>query len=199
MARRHADRPVRDLAARSARPPSTFVRIDGMDVHLRDNGPRDALPLVLVHGTGNSLRTWDALTQRLVAAGHRVVSFDRPGFGLTGPNPTGDYRIDDDVAFVGRFLDRLRIDRCRLGRKFGGRPRRVALRARRTGSRRTAGADRFRRLPALDATSARHSDRHVARRLVRIAPAAQIAGRRKRWRHVWRSGESDGRRRRPHV
>lgn len=53
------DRSAEDLAARWATPPSQFVLVDGMKVHLRDEGPRDdPNPIVLLHGTSSSLHTW---------------------------------------------------------------------------------------------------------------------------------------------
>jgi pimeloyl-ACP methyl ester carboxylesterase len=56
-----------------------------MQVHVRDEGPRsDAQPIVLLHGTGASLHTWDGWVQELVKT-RRVIRFDLPGYGLTGP------------------------------------------------------------------------------------------------------------------
>lgn len=117
-----ADVPVSELIERWAQPPSTFIKIDGMDVHVRDEGPRGATPpIVLLHGTGNSLHTWDALAQRLKTT-NRVISIDRPGFGLTGPNPSGDYSMEYYVGFMHRLLDVLQIERCVLaGNSAGGR------------------------------------------------------------------------------
>ena len=77
------DRPVASLKARWAAAPSQFVRIGGMDVHLRDEGPReDPLPIVLVHGTSASLHTWDGWVAALKDQ-RRVIRVDLPGFGLT--------------------------------------------------------------------------------------------------------------------
>jgi hypothetical protein len=54
------DKPLSALAARWAPPPSAFVPILGMQVHLRDEGPReDPTPIVLIHGTSASLHTWE--------------------------------------------------------------------------------------------------------------------------------------------
>jgi pimeloyl-ACP methyl ester carboxylesterase len=115
------DRPVSELAARWAPPPSMFVDVAGMQVHLRDEGPReDPVPLVLLHGTSASLHTWEGWTQALKDQ-RRVIRFDMPGFGLTGPNPSGDYTIDAYVAFTVAMLDKLGVKRCVLGgNSFGG-------------------------------------------------------------------------------
>jgi pimeloyl-ACP methyl ester carboxylesterase len=106
---------------RWAKPPSTFVPVEGMQVHVRDEGPRDAPTILLVHGTGNSLHTWDGWAARLRDS-FRVVSFDRPGFGLTGPNPTGDYSMRFYVDFLRRLLDVVGIERAVIaGNSAGGR------------------------------------------------------------------------------
>jgi pimeloyl-ACP methyl ester carboxylesterase len=115
------DRPVDSLKARWASPPSQFVRIDGMDVHLRDEGPRDdARPIVLLHGTSASLHTWDGWVDALKGR-HRVIRFDLPGFGLTGPSPSGDYTLPGYSRFVVHVLDKLGIQQAVLaGNSLGG-------------------------------------------------------------------------------
>lgn len=92
-----------------------------MQVHLRDEGPRDdPSPLVLLHGTSASLHTWDGWAQALKGQ-RRVIRFDLPGFGLTGPFPDGDYRPANYARFMGALLDKLGIARCVLaGNSFGG-------------------------------------------------------------------------------
>jgi pimeloyl-ACP methyl ester carboxylesterase len=115
------DRPLDQLRARWAPAPSAFLTVDGMDVHLRDEGPRDdGEPIVLLHGTAASLHTWDGWT-RALARRRRVIRLDFPGFGLTGPFPDGDYTMAHYVRFLGHFLDALRVGRCVLvGNSFGG-------------------------------------------------------------------------------
>jgi len=115
------DRSVDELKPRWGQPPSQFIELDGMQVHLRDEGPTDdPTPIVLIHGTGSSLHTWDGWAERLRGE-HRVVRFDRPGFGLTGPNPTGEYSMGYYTGFVARLLDRLGIRRVILvGLSSGG-------------------------------------------------------------------------------
>jgi pimeloyl-ACP methyl ester carboxylesterase len=115
------DRPVDELTVRWAPPPSQFVAIDGMQVHLRDEGPRDdPTPLLLLHGTSASLHTWEGWVRRLRAR-HRVISVDLPGYGLTGPTPDGDYSQARNTAFVIDLLDTLKVDRVVVaGNSFGG-------------------------------------------------------------------------------
>jgi pimeloyl-ACP methyl ester carboxylesterase len=109
------DRPVTSLVARWAPPPSVFVDIAGMKVHLRDEGPRDdPSPIVLIHGTGSYLHAWEGWVPALKEQ-RRVITFDLPGFGLTGPSPDGDYSLEASVRFVVAVLDKLGVAHCVLG------------------------------------------------------------------------------------
>lgn len=115
------DRPVAQLKPRWALPPSQFVALDGMQVHLRDQGPRDdPTPIVLLHGTSASLHTWEGWVAALQNK-RRVISLDLPGFGLTGPFPDGDYRMAHYSAFLANVLDLLQVPRAVVaGNSFGG-------------------------------------------------------------------------------
>ncbi|HEV6963849.1 alpha/beta fold hydrolase [Roseateles sp.] len=115
------DRSLESLVPRWAPPPSDFLELDGQLVHYRDQGPSsDPLPLVLIHGTSASLHTWEGWAADLSAT-RRVISFDLPGFGLTGPNAEGDYRDARYVAFVRQLLSRLGVGRAIVaGNSLGG-------------------------------------------------------------------------------
>jgi len=118
---RAPDWPVEALVARWAPPPSDFIDVKGQLVHLRDVGPRDdPEPLVLIHGTSDSLHTWEDWAKGL-SPRHRVISFDLPGFGLTGPNASGDYRGDTYARFVLDLMDQLKVQRFAVaGNSLGG-------------------------------------------------------------------------------
>lgn len=112
---RAPDRPLESLVARWAPPPSQFVELRvgprTQLAHVRDEGPQsDPLPLLLIHGTGDSLHTWDGWALELSKT-RRVVRVDLPGFGLTGPAVDGDYRIDAYVRFIQALLDHLGLRR----------------------------------------------------------------------------------------
>jgi len=109
------DQPVSALQGRWAPPPSQFVAVDGMSFHLRDEGPRDdPSPIVLLHGTSSSLHTWEGWVAGLRQQ-RRVITFDLPGFGLTGRAPDADYTIEAQVRHVLAVLDHLGVQRCVLG------------------------------------------------------------------------------------
>ncbi|MBI3384378.1 MAG: alpha/beta hydrolase [Aquabacterium sp.] len=115
------DRPVETLKARWAPAPSQFVALQGMQVHLRDEGPRDdPQPIVLLHGTSASLHTWEGWVAALKGQ-HRVITVDLPGFGLTGPTPDGDYHLPRYADFVVGVLDHLQLKQVVLaGNSLGG-------------------------------------------------------------------------------
>ncbi len=113
------DVPVERLRAKYATPPSKFVDVDGLQVHYRDEG--QGLPVVLLHGAASSLFTWDAWAADL-SKNYRVIRYDLPGFGLTGPNATKDYSMAWHVRFLQALLDKLNVPACALaGNSFGGR------------------------------------------------------------------------------
>lgn len=116
--------PDTDAAAMRAKyggPPSQFVKLaTGPTVHLRDEGPRDAPVIVLLHGSNADLHTWDEWTRRL--SGHyRIVRYDQRGHGLTGPASDGDYRTDAFARDVEAVASRLGLARFVLaGNSMGG-------------------------------------------------------------------------------
>jgi pimeloyl-ACP methyl ester carboxylesterase len=101
--------------------PSQFVEVAGVRLHIRDTGPRDGPAVLLIHGFGSSLHTWEAWAL-LLENRFRVVALDLPGFGLTGPDPTGDYSDERSVAVLVALLDRLGIGQAAVvGSSMGGR------------------------------------------------------------------------------
>lgn len=116
---RAPDRPVETLVARWAPAPSDFIDLHGQLVHYRDEGRRDdAVPLVLVHGTSASLHTWQGWVAALKPQ-RRVISFDLPAFGLTGPfagrYAAQPYQGDTYARFVLDLLDALKVQRFSIG------------------------------------------------------------------------------------
>ena len=132
---RAPDLPVEALVGKWAPPPSEFIDLRGQLVHLRDEGPRHTgtggspAPIVLLHGTSASLHTWEGWVAGLKGQ-RRVISFDLPGFGLTGPytgaytageDAAGDYSGDTYARFVLDLLDHLQLPQVVLaGNSLGG-------------------------------------------------------------------------------
>jgi pimeloyl-ACP methyl ester carboxylesterase len=122
---RAPDRSVESLVLRWAPPPSDFLDLKGQLVHVRDEGPRgDPLPIVLIHGTSASLHTWEGWS-RALRGQRRVISFDLPGFGLTGPFAGAyagrPYRSEEYARFVLDLMDALKVRRFAVaGNSLGG-------------------------------------------------------------------------------
>ena len=111
----HRDIPLNELKAKYAKTASSFIAVNGMDVHFRDEGNKaDTIPIVLIHGTGASLHTFDVWADSLKKS-NRVVRMDLPGYGLTGPFPDANYLMPHYTAFISDFLTALGIKKCVLG------------------------------------------------------------------------------------
>jgi pimeloyl-ACP methyl ester carboxylesterase len=109
------------LEDKYAAPPSQFLLIEGVRLHVRDTGLVDAPAVILLHGFGSSLHTWDGWAQML-DGNYRVVRFDLPGFGLTGPDPTGDYSDARSTDILIGLMNALSIPRATIvGNSMGGR------------------------------------------------------------------------------
>ncbi len=118
------DLPRAELEARYAGPPSEFVDLMGLRLHLRDSAPLAGpeRPVVLMlHGFGGSLHTWEDWAAGL-AATHRVIRIDLPGAGLTGADPSGDYSDERGIALLAALLTQRGVARATvLGHSMGGR------------------------------------------------------------------------------
>ena len=114
-----ADIPVEEIIDKYAYADSRFLELDGMNVHYRVTGDTGET-IVLLHGTAASLHTWEDWTTEL-SKYYKVVSFDMPGFGITGPEPNNDYTRERYLRFVDDVLVKLNIDSCYMaGNSFGG-------------------------------------------------------------------------------
>tara|TARA_B100001093_G_scaffold520506_1_gene617090 strand:- start:12303 stop:13256 length:954 start_codon:yes stop_codon:yes gene_type:complete len=111
----YSDIPTEELKLKYAQKPSSFASINGIDTHFRDEGNKtDSIPIVLIHGTGASLHTFDEWTNGL-KQDFRVVRMDLPGYGLTNPFINHDYSINHYVEFINAFLEKQKIKRCIIG------------------------------------------------------------------------------------
>jgi len=117
----HKDIPLNKLKIKYTNSDSSFINIEGTNVHYRDEGSSsDSIPIVLIHGTGSSLHAYDIWSDNLKKS-NRVIRMDLPAFGLTGPFLKRDYTISNYTTFLKEFLDSLNIKQCILvGNSLGG-------------------------------------------------------------------------------
>lgn len=96
-----------------------------LEIAYRETGPEDGLPTVLLHGFPYDIHAFDAVADRLAAAGHRcIVPFLR-GYGATRFLSAQTPRSGEQAALGAdllALLDALAIDRALLGGyDWGGR------------------------------------------------------------------------------
>ena len=82
-------------------------------------GPEGGAPLVLLHGLGDTSRSWSLVLPDL-ARRHRVYVPDQRGHGDT-EGPACCYALADLSYDVVAFMDAMRIDRLTSGRAWPGR------------------------------------------------------------------------------
>ncbi|TWD75413.1 pimeloyl-ACP methyl ester carboxylesterase [Kribbella amoyensis] len=70
------------------------------------DGPENASPLLLIHGSGASGATWAPMVGTL-AGRHHVLRVDLPGCGQSSPAPT--YDVPDQAAAIAALLDDLAL------------------------------------------------------------------------------------------
>ncbi len=115
------DRTRAELDRKYSNSSTRYVEVDGTELRVRDTGPKDAPALVLLHGFGSSLETWEPWA-RALSANYRVVRLDLPGAGLSEPDPSGNYSDGRSVALIKDLMDRLGIESATLiGNSMGGR------------------------------------------------------------------------------
>ena len=92
----------------------------GAKIHYRDQGPKDAPVIVMIHGMSSHLQTWEPLIAEM-GDSYRYLSLDLPGFGLTGPNPTGEYGAEVYGAATITVMDAADVDKAVImGNSMGG-------------------------------------------------------------------------------
>ena len=74
-----------DVVAAQATPPSQFIDVNGVRLHVRDEGQGPVV--IMLHSSMSNLRIWDAWADQLKRA-YRVIRFDWPPYGLSvDPKP----------------------------------------------------------------------------------------------------------------
>ena len=89
-----------------------------VELYYEDQG--SGRPVVLIHGWPLSGRSWEAQVPALVEAGHRVVTYDRRGFGDSS-RPWDGYDYDTFAADLKALLEHLDLrDATLVGFSMGG-------------------------------------------------------------------------------
>ncbi len=101
-------------------PDGQFAEVPGARLHYVDTGPRDAPAIVMVHGLMGQLRNFSHSLSERLAADHRVILVDRPGWGhssVDGAQPG----IVAQAAMIAALIEQLELDAPLLvGHSMGG-------------------------------------------------------------------------------
>jgi len=89
-----------------------------IELYYEDHGSGD--PVVLIHGYPLSGASWEKQVPALLAAGHRVITYDRRGFGKSS-QPTAGYNYDTFAEDLRKLVTRLKLRHVALvGFSMGG-------------------------------------------------------------------------------
>ncbi len=89
-----------------------------IELYYEDHGSGD--PVVLIHGYPLSSASWEKQVPALLAAGHRVITYDRRGFGKSS-QPTTGYNYDTFAEDLRKLVTHLKLrDFSLVGFSMGG-------------------------------------------------------------------------------
>ncbi len=115
LALRTPDADAEEMIAKYGGPGVRFADgAGGMRVHWRDEGCRDCPAIILLHGSNASLHTYESMIAEL-GGEYRIITYDQPGHGLTGPHPRDDYTAAGMFEALNAVANAARLDRFTLG------------------------------------------------------------------------------------
>lgn len=108
------------VAGLPVEPLGSFADIKGERMHYVDQGTGS--PILMIHGASGNLGDMELrLAPALRAAGHRVITIDRPGLGLSTRNDPGLSEITAQADMVVALMDELGVEAPTVvGHSLGG-------------------------------------------------------------------------------
>jgi pimeloyl-ACP methyl ester carboxylesterase len=96
-----------------------LLDVGGACVHYLDLGPKDAQPIVMIHGLLGQMRHFTYALAERMARDHRVIVIDRPGWGYSIARPHPDVAAQADL--IAAFIEKLGLEKPWLvGHSMGG-------------------------------------------------------------------------------
>ncbi|MCU0830956.1 MAG: alpha/beta hydrolase [Rhizobiaceae bacterium] len=100
-------------------PIGTFLTVDGVRLHLVDEGPREAPAVLLIHGASSNIRDVLGPARLHLGGRFRLIAIDRPGHGWS-ERGTGHDTPAGQARLLARALDALGVDKAIIkGHSFG--------------------------------------------------------------------------------
>jgi non-heme chloroperoxidase len=96
-----------------------FIQVSpGVQLHVKDYG--NGKPIILIHGWPLSSDMWEYQVSHLVNSGHRVIAYDRRGFGKSS-QPWDGYDYDTLTDDLKEIIEQLKLEHITLvGFSMGG-------------------------------------------------------------------------------
>lgn len=107
--------------------PIEFLGRDGNRLAGEQAGDPSAIPVILMHGGGQTRHAWAGTALRLAAAGYYVLSYDARGHGDSEWSANGDYSADALIADLRAVAQTLAAPPVLIGASMGGMTSMVAL------------------------------------------------------------------------
>ncbi|WP_306143294.1 3-oxoadipate enol-lactonase [Roseibium sp. MMSF_3412] len=97
-----------------------IARLKSVDLHWREDGDPDGIPVVFANSLGTDLRLWDKVIALLPSSGVRLIRFDKRGHGLSScPKPP--YSMEALCEDTEEFLQEIGVTGCIfVGLSIGG-------------------------------------------------------------------------------
>ncbi len=97
-------------------------RRDGLTFDVRDAGPADGEPVVLLHGFPQDSAAWDAMSPELHQHGFRTLALDQRGYSpMARPRGRRNYTLRETTADVLALLDAAGLEGAHVvGHDWGG-------------------------------------------------------------------------------
>jgi pimeloyl-ACP methyl ester carboxylesterase len=113
------------LIERTHQPRGRFIDVDGFRQHVIELNPgaeaKGGAAVVLLHGAGSNLEDMHLALGERLAARHRVILVDRPGFGFSARKAKGGASPAYQATVLRDVLDQLGVDRAIIvGHSWGG-------------------------------------------------------------------------------
>ena len=117
-ARYPMDKSAEEIEAKYLEDSSSFINIDGVNIHYTDEGTGTVI--LLLHANYANLIDWKPWVKTL-SPNYRIIRMDIPGHGLTEADPLNDYSMPRTVFLIERLISSLGIKQLSVvGASLGG-------------------------------------------------------------------------------
>ncbi|SVA45460.1 uncharacterized protein METZ01_LOCUS98314, partial [marine metagenome] len=117
-ARYPMDKSAEEIEAKYLEDSSSFMNIDGVNIHYTDEGTGPVI--LLLHANYANLIDWRPWVE-ILSPNYRVIRLDIPGHGLTEADPLNDYSMPRTLFLIETLISSLGIKQLSIvGASLGG-------------------------------------------------------------------------------